>query len=80
MVVYRIDFLDYEGRAVSSRRAVHDRDAEVLRAAARLIGRHHAIEVWDNTRVVGQLTAADCRAIQVVADAHPGTSAHATAT
>ena len=64
MAIYRIDFLDHDGRVRCSRRAVHQDDREVLRAAARLIGRHQAIEVWDYMRVVGQLTAEECRFIR----------------
>jgi len=80
MAVYRIDFLDDEGRISNSRRANHPDDRVALRAAAHLIGRHQAIEVWDHLRVVGQLTAEECRFIQVRVAGHTGAGAHTTAT
>jgi hypothetical protein len=64
MVVYRIDWLDDEGRIARSEDVVSPDDREVLRAGARLIGGHRAVEVWERTRVVGQLTAEECRLIQ----------------
>jgi hypothetical protein len=60
MVVYRIDLLDEEGRISTSGSVVYPDDREALRAAAEAIGQHRAVEIWDQTRVVGQLTAVDC--------------------
>lgn len=60
MVVYRIDLLDEEGRISLSGTLDSGNDRDALHAAARVIGRHHALEIWDQTRVVGQLTAKDC--------------------
>ena len=64
MVVYRIDLLDDEGRTTISGHVVYPTDREVLHAAARTIGKHHALEIWDYTRVVGQLTAHDCKRLR----------------
>jgi len=60
VIVYQIDFLDDNGKISSSERIARRNDQEVLRAAARMIGRHQALEVWDDTRVVGQVTWEEC--------------------
>jgi hypothetical protein len=60
MTVYRIDRLDDEGKITRSARLVRGNDQETLRAAARMIGRHRAREIWDHTRVVGQVTWEEC--------------------
>jgi DNA-binding transcriptional regulator/RsmH inhibitor MraZ len=64
MVVYRIDLLDEEGRISLSDTLDSGNDRDALHAAARVIGRHHALEIWDQTRVVGQLTAKDCERLK----------------
>ena len=61
MIVYRIDLLDNEGKISSSERVVRRNDQEALRSAARMIGHHKALEIWDHTRVVGQVTSEECR-------------------
>jgi hypothetical protein len=61
MIVYRIDLLDNEGKISSSERVVRQNDQEALRSAARMIGHHKALEIWDHTRVVGQVTSEECR-------------------
>jgi len=64
MVVYRVDLLDGEGKTSISGSLVYPNDREVLHAAARMIGRHHGVEIWDDTRVVGQLAARDCERLE----------------
>lgn len=64
MVVYRIDLLDEDGRISLSGTLDYGNDRDALRAAARVIGRHPALEIWDDTRVVGQLTARDCEQLK----------------
>jgi len=64
MVVYRIDLLDAEGRISRSGTLDYGNDRDALHAAARVIGRHHALEIWDQNRVVGQLTAKDCERLK----------------
>jgi hypothetical protein len=64
MPIYRIDFLDDEGKTRSTGRVDCRDDQEVLRAAAQVIGDHPALEIWDHTRVVGQLTAEECRRLK----------------
>jgi hypothetical protein len=64
MVVYRVDLLDGEGKVSVSGSLVYANDQEVLRAAAKVIGRHRAVEIWDHTRVVGQLAAIDCERLK----------------
>ena len=64
MVVYRIDLLDAEGRISRSGTLDYGNDRDALHAAARVIGRHHALEIWEHTRVVGQLTAKDCERLK----------------
>jgi len=77
MVAYRIDFLDHEGRIRRSTRVVCQDDREALRAVVGRIGRHRAIEIWDHTRVVGQLTAEECRSIAICGTGRPEASIHA---
>jgi len=60
MITYRIDLLNDEGKISSSGRVVCRNDQEALRAAARMIGCHQALEIWDHTRVVGQVTSEEC--------------------
>jgi DNA-binding transcriptional regulator/RsmH inhibitor MraZ len=64
MVVYRVDLLDEEGKISVSGSLVYPNDRAVLRAAAKVIGHHQAVEVWDHTRVVGQLAARDCERLE----------------
>jgi DNA-binding transcriptional regulator/RsmH inhibitor MraZ len=64
MVVYRLDLLDAEGRIALSGTLDSGNDRDALHAAARVIGRHHALEIWDQNRVVGQLTAQDCKRLK----------------
>jgi hypothetical protein len=64
MIVYQIDLLDDEGKISSSGRVACRNDQKALRAAARMIGRHQALEIWDDTRVVGQVTWEECRRIK----------------
>jgi hypothetical protein len=60
MITYRIDLLDGEGKISSFGRVICRDDQEALRAAAWMIGRHQALEIWDHTRVVGQVTSEEC--------------------
>ena len=80
MTVYRIDYLDDAGRITSSEDLVFRDDREVLRGSARRVGSHQAIEVWNHTRVVGQLTAAECRLIQAGVARRTRASIHTKAT
>jgi hypothetical protein len=64
MVVYRIDLLDEEGRISTSGSLAYRNDRDVLRAAAKVIGHHQAVEVWHHTRVVGRLAAQDCERLE----------------
>jgi hypothetical protein len=65
MVVYRVDLLDEQGKVSISGSLSYPTDREVLRAAAKVIGHHRAVEVWDQTRVVGQLAAKDCERLNL---------------
>ncbi|HME27825.1 MAG TPA: hypothetical protein VKI44_41995 [Acetobacteraceae bacterium] len=60
MSVYQVDLLDDEGKVSSSGHVVRRNDKEALRRAARMIGRRQALEIWDDTRVVGQVTWEEC--------------------
>jgi hypothetical protein len=55
--VYRIDILDEEGKVGRTAQAICRDDHDALRAAARRIGGHPAVEIWQHTRVVGRVTA-----------------------
>jgi hypothetical protein len=58
--IYRIDLLDEQGNVDSSGQVACRNDHDALRAAAWRIGRHSALEIWQHTRVVGRVTAAEC--------------------
>jgi hypothetical protein len=59
MPLYRFYLLTAEGHIELRREADSDREACAIAAAAEIIGRHSAIEVWDEKRRVARRTAED---------------------